>query len=314
LLRLIRRGQAAGVIFFAGNIASPAQLAGVARELQQANLSPANPVHLPLLLMTDQEGGLVRRLPGPPLLSEKQIGQSGRAVAQARLAGTGAAANLRGAGLNVNLAPVLDVYRSAGDFLDQYGRSYSIDPRQVAQLGADFITAQQAGGVAATAKHFPGLGAAAQAQDTDLRPVTLGVSRPALRGLDELPYRAAVAAGVKLVMLSWAVYPALDPARPAGLSPAIVQGELRHRLGFRGVTITDALGAGALARFGSIGHRGQLAALAGMDLLLCSDHRVAEGTQALAGLVAGYRSGQLSRASGQAAVARILALRGSLPS
>jgi beta-N-acetylhexosaminidase len=313
LLRLIRHGEAAGVIFFAGNIAGPAQLAGVARELQQANLSPANPVHVPLLLMTDQEGGLVRRLPGPPLLSEQQIGQSASAAAQAQLAGHGAAANLRGAGLNVNLAPVLDVYRSAGDFLDQYGRSYSTDPRQVAQLGADFITAQQAGGVAAAAKHFPGLGAAARTQDTDLRPVTLDVPRSALRGVDELPYRAAVAAGVKLVMLSWAVYPALDPARPAGLSPAIVQGELRHRLGFRGVTITDALGAGALARFGGIGHRGQLAALAGTDLLLCSDHRVAEGAQALGGLVAGYRSGQLSRASGQAAVARILALRGSLP-
>jgi len=313
LLRLIRRGEAAGVIFFAGNIASPGQLAAVARELQQANLSPGNPVHLPLLLMTDQEGGLVRRLPGPPVLSEKQIGQSASPAAQARQAGTGAAANLRAAGLNVNLAPVLDVFRSAGDFLDQYGRSYGRDPRLVAQLGADFITAQQAAGVAATAKHFPGLGAAARSQDTDLRPVTLNVPRAGLRGVDELPYRAAIAAGVKLVMLSWAVYPALDPARPAGLSPAIVQGELRHRLGFRGVTISDALGAGALARFGGIGHRGRLAALAGMDLLLCSDHRVAEGEQALAGLAAGYRSGQLSHASGRAAVTRILALRASLP-
>jgi len=313
LLRLIRHGEAAGVIFFAGNIASTRQLAAVARELQQASLSPANPVRVPLLLMTDQEGGVVRRLPGPPLRSEKQIGQSASPAAQARLAGTGAAANLRGAGLNVNLAPVLDVYRSAGDFLDQYGRSYSRDPRQVAQLGADFITAQQAGGVAATAKHFPGLGAAARRQDTDLRPVSLGVSQAGLRAVDELPYRTAIAAGVKLVMLSWAVYPALDPGRPAGLSPAIVQGELRRRLGFRGVTITDALGAGALARFGGIGHRSRLAALAGMDLLLCSDHRVAEGQQALAGLVAGYRGGQLSRATARAAVARILALRGSLP-
>ena len=189
LLRLIRRGEAAGVIFFAGNIASPAQLAAVARELQQANLSPANPVHVPLLLMTDQEGGEVRRLPGPPVLSEKQIGQSDRAAAQARLAGTGAAANLRGAGLNVNLAPVLDVYQSAGDFLDQFGRSYSSDPRRVAQLGADFITAQQAGGVAATAKHFPGLGAAARAQDTDLRPVTpgRGTVRAARRARAALP-------------------------------------------------------------------------------------------------------------------------------
>jgi beta-N-acetylhexosaminidase len=312
LLRLIRRGAAAGVIFFAGNIASPGQLAAVARELQQANLSPDNPVHLPLLLMTDQEGGLVRRLPGPPVRSEKQIGQSASPATEARQAGNGAGANLRAAGLNVNLAPVLDVYRSAGDFLDQYGRSYSRDPRLVAQLGADFITAQQAAGVAATAKHFPGLGAAARSQDTDLGPVTLNVPRAGLRGVDELPYRAAIVAGVKLVMLSWAVYPALDPARPAGLSLAIVQGELRDRLGFRGVTISDALGAGALARFGGIGPRGRLAALAGIDLLLCADHRVGEGQQALAGLAAGYRSGQLSRASAQAAVAQIIALRRGL--
>ena len=294
LLRLIRHGQAAGVIFFAGNIASPRQLAGVARELQQANLSPANPVHL-------------------PLLSEKQIGQSASPAAQARQAGAGAAANLRGAGLNVNLAPVLDVYRAAGGFIGQFGRSYSSDPRQAARLGAEFIAAQQAGGVAATAKHFPGLGAATRAQDTDLRPVTLDVPRATLRGVDELPYRAAIAAGVQLVMVSWAVYPALDPARPAGLSPVIVQGELRHRLGFRGVTITDALGAGALAAFGGIGPRSRLAALAGMDLLLCAGHQVAEGQQALAGLAAGYAAGQLSLASGRAAVTRILALRAGLP-
>ncbi|MGP8001566.1 MAG: glycoside hydrolase family 3 N-terminal domain-containing protein [Streptosporangiaceae bacterium] len=312
LLRLIRHGEAAGVIFFAGNIAGPAQLAAVARELQQASLSRADPVHTPLLLMTDQEGGEVRRLPGPPVQSEKQIGQSASPAAQARLAGAGAAANLRAAGLNVNLAPVLDVYRSPDGFIGQYGRSYSSNPRRVARLGAAFITAQQAGGVAATAKHFPGLGAATRAQDTDLGPVTLTVPRAGLRGVDELPYRAAIAAGVRLVMVSWAVYPALDPARPAGLSPVIVQGELRQRLGFQGVTITDALGAGALAAFGGIGHRGRLAALAGMDLLLCAGHRMTEGEQALAGLAAGYRTGQLSLASGRAAVGRILALRAAL--
>ena len=172
LLRAIRRGEAAGVIFFAGNISSPAQLAAVARQLQRADASRRNPVRAPLLLMADQEGGAVRRLPGPPDLSEKQIGQAADPAAQARLAGAGAAATLRAAGLNVNLAPVLDVYRAAGDFIDQYGRSYSRDPGQVARLGADFIRAQQRAGVVAAAKHFPGLGAAARNQDTDLRPVT----------------------------------------------------------------------------------------------------------------------------------------------
>ena len=312
LLRAIRRGQAAGVIFFTGNISSPAQLAAVSRELQQADASKRNPLRAPLLLMTDQEGGAVRRLPGPPDLSEKQVGLAADPAAQARLAGTGAAANLRGAGLNVNLAPVLDVYAAAGNFIDQYERSYSGHPGQVAALGADFIRAQQRGGVAAAAKHFPGLGRAARNQDTDLRPVTLPVPAAALRRVDERPYRAAIAARVRLVMVSWAVYPALDPSRPAGLSPRVVQGELRQRLGFRGVTITDALEAGALRRYGPVARRGQLAAGAGMDLLLCSGHSVGEGQRAVAGLARAYRDGLLSRGSGEAAVTRIDALRRSL--
>ena len=109
--------------------------------------------------------------------------------------------------------------------------------------------------MAAAAKHFPGLGAAARNQDTDLRPVTLAVGTAALRRVDERPYRAAVAAGVRLVMVSWAVYPALDPYRPAGLSPLVVQGELRQRLGFQGVTITDGLEGGALRRYGPVAQR-----------------------------------------------------------
>ncbi len=313
LLRAVRSGQAAGVIFFAGNISSPAQLAAVARQLQRADASKRNPVRAPLLLMADQEGGAVRRLPGPPDLSEKQIGQAADPPAQARQAGLGAAATLHSAGLNVNLAPVLDVYRAAGDFIDQYGRSYGSAPGQVARLGADFIWAQQRAGVAGAAKHFPGLGAAARKQDTDLRPVTLTVRSSTLRWLDEQPYRAAIAAGVRLVMVSWAVYPALDGHRPAGLSPRVVQGELRQRLGFQGVTITDGLEAGALRRYGTIADRGQRAALAGMDLLLCAGHSVGEGQRAAAGLARAYRDGLLSRASGEAAVTRIAALRASLP-
>ena len=78
------------------------------------------------------------------------------------------------------------------------------------------ITAQQATGVAATAKHFPGLGAATKNQNTDLGPVTLNVSLSGLRGKDEVPYPAAIAAGVKLVMVSWATYPALDRSSPGG--------------------------------------------------------------------------------------------------
>jgi len=204
------------------------------------------------------------------------------------------------------------VYRQPGDFDDQLGRSYSTNPGAVSLLGTDFITAQQRGGVAATAKHFPGLGAATMREDTDKVGVTLNEPVTEIRATDEVPYRAAIAAGVKLIMVSWAVYPALAPGRPAGLSPAIVDGELRQRLGFTGVTITDALEADALRPFGGIPSRSLLAARAGMDLILCSEKNYAEGVQAAAGLVQGYSDGQLGRAAFTAAVQRVLALRASL--
>ncbi len=312
LLWRIRHGQAAGVIFFRANIVSRAQLRAVAGELQRANASKLNPVREPLLLMTDQEGGAVRRMPGAPGLSQKQIGQAAQPAVTARAEGTAAGRNLRGAGLNVNLAPVLDVYRAPGDFIDQFGRSYSDHAHTVSYLGADFIRAQQAAGVAATAKHFPGLGAAVGSQNTDLGPVTLEQSLASVRTVDEAPYPATIAAGVRLIMVSWAVYPALDRHRPAGLSPAVVGGELRKRLGFRGVTVTDALEAGALRAYGSIANRSVLAARAGMDLLLCSQQQVAQGSAARGALAAAYLGGQLDRAAFRAAVQRIIALRASL--
>ena len=313
LLAKIRAGQVAGVIFFSGNITSQAQLSKVAAELQQAAMSKSNPVREPLLLMTDQEGGVVRRLPGGPVKSEKQIGLSLHPASAARNAGRVAAANLRSAGLNVNLAPVLDVYRKAGNFIDEFGRSYSRDPAIVSQLGADFIQAQQGKGVAATAKHFPGLGAATRSQNTDLRPVTLNLSRNQIRSVDELPYRQAIAVGTKLIMVSWASYPSLGTRRPAGLASVVVQGELRKRLGYTGVTITDALEAGALRAYGGTAQRAVMAATAGMDLLLCSAQNPSQGIDAVTALTGAYRNGSLNRTKFRDSVRRILALRMSLP-
>jgi len=307
LLTAISKGQASGVIFFGENISSTSQIAGVVAQLRQAQAQ--SPVKAPLLLMTDQEGGLVRRLPGDPALSEKQVGQSADPVAAATTAGTGAAHTLSGVGMNVNLAPVLDVFYQAGNFIDQFGRSYGNDPAVVSECGKAFITAQQSAGVAATAKHFPGLGAAATAQNTDTGPVTITQTASRLRGFDEVPYPTAVAAGVDLVMLSWAVYPALDPNLPAGLSPTIVGQELRSRIGFGGVTITDALEAGALSAFGTIGQRAVSAASAGMDLILCSARDASQGATATTALSNALGSGKLDPIAFNAAVGRIFSLR-----
>ena len=306
----ITAGTTAGVIFFGENISSDAQIADVITQLRQAQAQ--SPIQVPLLLMTDQEGGLVRRLPGEPVLSEKQIGQSVDPVGAATTAGTGAGLNLASVGMNVNLAPVLDVYYKSGNFIDQYQRSYSKDPNVVSACGQAFITAQQATGVAATAKHFPGLGSATRNQNTDSRPVTLNLSLTKLHTIDEVPYPAAVTAGVKLVMLSWAVYPALDPILPAGLSATIIGQELRGRNGFTGVTITDALEAGALNGFGSTGQKAVTAAGAGMDLLLCSARDVTQAEAATSALATALGNGQLDPTAFNAAVNRATALRAGL--
>jgi beta-N-acetylhexosaminidase len=314
LLAAIRAGEAAGVILFSPNVASAAQVRTVVRQLQQANASA--PVHAPLLILTDQEGGEVRRLPGPPSLSERQIGASANPIALATQAGTGAGHTLAAAGINVNLSPVLDVLRQPGNFIDEFARSYGSNARADSQLGRSFISAQQRAQVAATAKHFPGLGAARRGQDTDSRPVTLNMSLAQLRSVDEAPYPPAIAAGVKLVMTSWAVYPALDPTLPAGLSSRVIQGELRGRLGYRGVTISDTLSAASLARYGSLAARGVLAARAGADLIICSaingDDSPSGGLSVMHSIASALAAGRLSRAAAQQSAARVLALRKTL--
>ena len=299
LLTRIRHGQAAGVIFFSENIGSRSQFAATIRTLRAANGS-----HAPLLLMTDQEGGVVRRLPGSPTHSQGQIGR----------------APTRRAGRDGGHRRGEDAARRRAERQPRAGRGRGPDARRLHRpvppllrhrrgdrrtLVSAFITAEQHAGVAATVKHFPGLGAAATAENTDLRPVTLNVTLRTLQSVDELPFQAAIAAGVKLVMLSWAVYPALDPALPGG---ALARGRQRAatRLGFTGVTITDALSAGALARFGGVAARGVLAAKAGEDLLLCTSDT---GSEVLNGLVAALRNGQLDRAAAEQSAARVLTLR-----
>ncbi|MFF2950169.1 glycoside hydrolase family 3 N-terminal domain-containing protein [Kitasatospora sp. NPDC057965] len=310
LLSTVRAGRAAGVIFFKDNIPSLPQLQTAVGQLRQA--AAEAPSAAPLLLMTDQEGGRIRRLTGAPELSAKQTGLAPDPAGAAAGAGAGAARTLSGAGLNVNLAPVLDVFDAPDNFIDHFERSYSQKPDVVAELGSAFLAAQQSLGVAATAKHFPGLGAAPAGANTDAEPVVLPVPLADLRERGEEPYRAAIAAGVRLVMASWAVYPALDAYRPAGLSRTVVHGELRERLGFRGVTITDALEAGALASFGDAGERAVAAADAGMDLLLCSGREVGQGDAAVAALAAALDSGRLDEAGFTEAVHRVDALRASL--
>jgi beta-N-acetylhexosaminidase len=191
-------------------------------------------------------------------------------------------------------------------------RSFAGDERGIAARTRASVRGLRDARVAATAKHFPGLGAATTSQNTDTGPVTLTQSLTQLRNVDEYPYQAAIAAGVKLIMVSWAVYTALDSANPAGFSSTVVKSELRSRLGFTGVTCTDALEAGAISSSLTTSQRAVKAATAGMDLILCSARSTSQGDSAATALANAYGAGTLPSADFNAAVNRVTALRNAL--
>ena len=280
LLTRVAAGQVGGVILL-GSWTSPHATAAAVALLQRVSCAKRG---TPLLVGVDQEGGPVRRLGwAPPTLPAASMTTTAVAHAQA----AGAAQAMRETGIAIDFAPVADTISSPRSFLGR--RSFGGDPARVAPLVAAFVRGLQGGGVAATAKHFPGLGSAVAS--TDDRPVTIA------RGtafLDErlAPFEAAIAAGTKVVMVSNASYPALDPSgAPAVFSHTIVTGLLRGQLGFTGVVISDALDAGAVAGLAD-GPGRSLAA--GVDLLLYSRTAASE---------AGY--GELVRDAARSAAVRV---------
>jgi beta-N-acetylhexosaminidase len=264
-------------------------------------------VALPLLVMVDQEGGLVKRLPGGPGRSAAEVGATGSRRAALR-DGRSAGSALRDAGANVDLAPVVDVCR-AGAALDRERRCYSRRPAKVTRLAGAFAAGLRSRGVAATLKHFPGFGAARV--NTDLAPVTIRTPRRRLRRIDEQPF-ASLASQAGLVMLSTAVYPALDRL-PAVFSRTVATGELRGRLRFRGVSVSDALDTPAVARFGGPGRLALRAARAGTDIVLFG-HGYRAGATAANTLAARLRAGRLRRGAFLRSAKRVMALRASLRS
>jgi beta-N-acetylhexosaminidase len=252
-LERVREGRMGGVLLL-GRWSSARELAATVAALQQAACTHGEP----LLVAVDQEGGSVRRLPwAPPTVAPAELGSAANARRQA----IATAAALRTTGIDVDFAPVVDTPSSVRSFLGT--RAFSRSPALNAQLAAAFVDGLQGAGLAATAKHFPGLGEAGA--NTDDVAVSISSRKWKLvRGL--LPFRSAVAAGVKLVMVSSAAYPAFDPSgMPAVFSHPIETDLLRGELGFDGVAVTDALDAPAAAR---VPHAATRAIAAGADLLV----------------------------------------------
>jgi beta-N-acetylhexosaminidase len=294
VLAALRERRAAGVILFRGNVESPNQLRALTSALRKAGGSP--------LIAVDQEGGDVRVVPwAPPRSSAPEQAATGTVGRDAGAAGNA----LRRLGIDVSLAPVVDVPSVAGSAMAS--RSFSYDPKRTSQAAAASVAGWRAGGAAPTAKHFPGLGAATA--NTDDRPVTIWHSRKQLMTVDLPPFAAAINAGVPLVMVSHARYPALDRRRIASQSRSIVEGLLRDRLGFRGVVVTDSMEAAASLATGSIAVTSERAVRAGADLVLLTGR--GSYRPVYAHLLARARSSPSFRERVHEAAARVLALKGA---
>ena len=250
---VLRERRAAGVLLFRDTVATPGQTRALTGALRRAGGRP--------LVAVDQEGGEIRIVPwAPPAASQGEQAADGTVRADARASATA----LRGLGITVSLAPVADVPTVTGAALG--GRAFASDPGDAEAALRDAVAGWRAGGVAATVKHFPGLGGATV--NTDDGPANIDRSRAQLEAVDLPPFAAAIDAGVPLVMVGHARYPALDRNRIASQSQPVIEGVLRGELGFRGVVVTDSMEAAASLATGSISATSERAVRAGADLLL----------------------------------------------
>ncbi len=257
---LIGSLQVGGLILFSRNLGTPEQIRQLCRACQDYAGSLGLP---PLFIAIDQEGGPVARLkapfsqfPGNPAMKQPQD-----AVHFARVT----AMELKHMGINMNMAPVLDV---APEGLDSVmaGRVFGSDPGWVATMGTTVIDHLQRRGIMAVAKHFPGIGRTVM--DSHLALPDLEIDAQTLAGSDLIPFSAAIDGNVAGIMLSHIRYTGIDPVWPASLSPAITADLLRRKMGYQGVVITDDLDMGAIKPNHAIGTAmGQLM-LADVDIAL----------------------------------------------
>lgn len=296
VLDRIRAGQAGGVILFSENTAGGE--ASTRTEIAQLQAAASAGGRPPLLIMTDQEGGEVRRLTWAPPLHAAQEMRSA-ALAQAEGAATGRA--LRAVGVNLDLAPVADVERVANSFLGT--RSFGDESLEVAERACAFAEGLASAGVGFTLKHFPGLGRALG--DTDLEPVTIDASAAELRE-DYEAYVSCASNPNGVVMVSNGTYPSItDTSLPAVMSPEIYKTELGEIVGYHGVTISDALGARALAHEPA---PAESAINAGLDLALYAGTEE-ESANAYATLQKDVRAGGIPRNRVAEAYNAIIALK-----
>lgn len=277
------------VILFARNAGAREAVAGTIAEVKALATGPNDPI----LVCVDQEGGkTVRFLDGfDPPPSMREIGVGG--VEAAAEIGRRLAADLRPIGVDLDLAPVVDVDSNPANPVIG-SRSFGRDPQHVGRCGAALANAMQSGGVAACGKHFPGHGDTDSDSHHDLPVLRHGKER--LDRIELPPFRAVIDSGIAAIMTTHVVFEAIDPGVPATMSRAAIDGLLRGELGFDGVVISDDLEMAAIVDLpelgGDLGEAAIRAIDAGVDLVLCC-HEAARQTRVIEALAEAIDVGRL---------------------
>jgi beta-N-acetylhexosaminidase len=283
--KMVRERNIGGVLLLGYNMESEEQTKALTDSLQRLSLETE--LAIPLFVAVDYEGGEVQSAPWvsaqPPAAD---VG--GRAdPEEARRVAESIGSELRSGGVNMDLAPVVDTGSGAAIG----SRSYGEDPALVASMGAAFVRGLEAAGVVSSAKHFPNHGPALE--DSHVARPAVDHDMQTVLQSDLPPFRAAIEAGVPMVMAGHLVYPALDSDRPASLSPAAI-GLLRGELGFDGVVITDDLIMEGAKRGGTTADATLQAIEAGADLLIVSGPPEEQAT-AYEAVVTAVESGEITR-------------------
>ncbi len=309
LLELIQRKHVGAVILFSRNIRSRDQAAALTQELQAAARAAGH--RSPLLIMTDQENGLVRRLgpdstvfPGNMALGAVEESQAEELVEEIARA---SARELKAHGINMNLAPVVDVNSNPANPVIGI-RSFGESADRVARLGAAAVRGYQDAGMLATLKHFPGHGDTAVDSHRALPVIAAELDR--LEALELVPFRRGLQAGADSVMVAHVALPALTSGQtlPATIAPPVVQGLLRERLGFGGLVLSDCLEMDAITRTVGVTKGAVMALQAGIDLVLVS-HRLDRQRASIDAVRAALVAGELSARRVREAAERVLQVK-----
>ncbi|WP_124727174.1 beta-N-acetylhexosaminidase [Staphylospora marina] len=309
--KLVQDMKAGSVILFsnAGNIKHPLQTARLTNGLQR--MAEQTRLKIPLIVSVDQEGGSVARLTEG--FTETAGNMSLGAVADEKRTERDAgmiAEELAAVGINMNLAPVLDVNVNPDNPVIGT-RSFGEDPQLVARLGEAFVRAHQKRGVVPTVKHFPGHGDTHV--DSHLGLPVIPKSREEFERVELVPFKRAIEAGVDVIMTAHIHVPSLDPTPdlPATLSKPILTGLLREKLGFEGVIVTDSMTmAGVSGTFGGVPQAAVKAVEAGADIILLPPFSsTKEPFEVRDAILEAVRSGEISEERIDRSVLRILRLK-----